>query len=429
MIELKTLTREDRTLVTMSCEPFLLDYTETPAFKEVHEYLLSVVGYRQRKELWVFITACAKALKHGLDGSQFSRRKDNYTEANKIHGKKISYVKSLRVIDKLESDGYISIYNGFYDHDYKLGIKSCFLMDNILIKLFQGINYAKFGAKRPIETLVEIRDGTTKERITELSKLRGIKCERSFVESYNKHIGGFDIRCKGKKVCAVYKRVYSDDLFHAGRWYTQGSFQTAPVYLRPRITIDGYKTTEVDYKQIHPRIIYTLEGISKPRDWEPYQVDTFKVPTDGKDRSKEVRGFLKMGLMCLLYATDIGKACGALYKKLEKDITYNKEERQYTGIYMGKGDYKKLMNSLIERNKEIAHWFFKERLWAVLQNFDSRITAEILKDFMELGKCILPWHDSYVVEVSDRSLLIRSMNEAWESIFKTKNNCYVDVEF
>ena len=65
----------------------------------------------------------------------------------------------------------------------------------------------------------------------------------------------------------------------------------------------------------------------------------------------------------------------------------------------------------------------------MLQHYDSEIASLIIDKFIKLGKCILPWHDSFVVQVSDRDLLIHIMREAWESVLGKRDNCFYDIEF
>lgn len=423
MKNLKDLSIEERTLVTIGCEPFYIGFTQDNKLKPVFNELSQYLPINHKKELWVFITAATNPVKNNLTGSIFSLRKGDYTKANSINGSKISYVKCKRVVEKMDELGFITLYKGFYDHNESTSLKSCFVLEDKLIRLFDKVNIEKVGRPLPVETYVELKDSKTDEIITELSKLRGIKSKRELVKKYNELLRKFDIRCKSYRVCAAYKRVFTDFWDLHGRWYALGSFQTTNSNLRPFITINGVKTTEVDFKQMHPRILMEIDGISKPMSWEPY--DDISDITGGC--KKEARLLSKFAMMCLLNCENINKAKGALRKFIRED-SY-KENRSISSLKIPKGGINEVFRRLTCKNKDIAHWFGKEKLWAILQHYDSEIAAYIIEKFINLGKCILPWHDSFVVQVGDRKLLIDTMREAWKSVLGSNKNCFYDVEF
>ena len=65
----------------------------------------------------------------------------------------------------------------------------------------------------------------------------------------------------GETVDLSYKRVFHDNLKGSGRYYSNNSFRTIKKEHRAEILIDNLPTAELDYSAIHPRILYTLEGI------------------------------------------------------------------------------------------------------------------------------------------------------------------------
>lgn len=423
MINLKDLSVEERTLITIGCEPFYIGFKQDSKLKPVYNKLIKYLPTNHSKELWVFITATINPIKYDLGGSLFSLRKEDYAVANKINNSKISYVRCKRVVEILEKEGYITFYKGFYDHDTSTSLKSCFIIEDKLRLLFNGVNISKIGRPRPLESYIELRDAKTKELITELSKLSGVKSKRELVKAYNDLLLTFDIRCKSFKVSVVYKRVFTDNLSLHGRWYTQGSFQTTESYLRKFITINGVKTTEVDFRQMHPRILMELDGVVKPMSWEPYADIQDVVGGD----NKAARTLSKFAMMCLLNCEKINTAKSALYKIYSDDL--KSTNSLFKNLKLEKGSINIIFNRLIDKNKSISHWFGKEGLWAILQHYDSEIAAYIIDRFVKLGKCILPWHDSFVVAVCDRGLLIDTMREAWEFVLGSRHNCFYDVEF
>ena len=422
MINLEELSVEERTLITIGCEPFYIGFKKDNKLKPIHDHLMNYFPSNHKKEVWVFITSAINPVKKGLTGSLFSLRKENYTSANKINESKISYIKCKRVVETLDELGYITLYKGFYNHQDQVSLKSCYTLGIKLIDLFDKVNLERVGRPRPVSTFIELRDSETGELITELSKLRGIKSKRDLVDKYNKLLSNFDIRCKSFPVCAVYKRVFTDNLNSHGRWYTQSCLQTTRSEFRKYLTINGYKTTEVDFKQMHPRILMEIDKVHKPMSWEPY-TDIKDITGEG-DNTNQSRSLSKLSMMCLLNSDDLKKAKAALWK-----IYSDSKESDFKNLKLKKGSLNKIFERLIDKNKEISHWFGKERLWAILQHYDSEIAAYIIEKFVNLGKCILPWHDSFVVMKEDQNLLIDTMREAWLIVLGSNKNCFYDIEF
>lgn len=418
MKNLKDLSDDDRVLITIGCEPFYIGFKRYPELKSIHKRLMLHFSPNHEKEVWVFINAAVSPVKHCTFGSLFTLSKENYTSANNKNKSNISYVKCKRVVDRLDELGYIDMYVGFYDHYKQVSVKSCFVINDKLRCLFDGVNLKRVVRDVPEHTLVELRDGTTKEQITDLSRLKNIAQKRDLVKKYNDLLKSFDIRCKSVPVCAVYKRVFTDDFNQHGRWYSQSALQTTKSTLRKHISINGVRTTEVDFKQLHPRILYQLDGIHKPFEWEPY-TDISDIVGDDKGKA---RSLSKMAMMCLLNSESLKQAKSALWKIF-------KDNNDFKGMHLGKGNVNKIFERLIEKNTEISHWFGKEKLWAMLQHYDSEIATYTIEVFISHSKCILPWHDSFVVMHHDRDLLINTMKEAWKFVLGNNSNCYYDIEF
>lgn len=426
MKELKELTVEERTLITIGCEPFYISYKQDNKLKFIHTKLMEFFPQNHKKEVWVFITSAINPVKFNLSGSLFSLRKGDYTTANSRHGLGVSYVKCKRVIEKLDEEGFIDLYKGFYDHNTNTSLKSCYIIKQKLLDLFDNVDMVRVGRPRPVETFVELRDPETDELITELSKLRGIKDKRDLVKRYNTLLSTFDIRCKSHPVCAIYKRVFTGDLTRHGRWYSQSCLQTTRSVFRKYITIGGVKTTEVDFRQMHPRILMTLDKVYKPMSWEPY-ADISDITKD-MSYGKESRLLSKFAMMCLLNAKNQRAAKSALFK-IYSDDQSKEGDRMFDNLKLEKGVITEIFKRLIHTNKEISHWFGKKDLWAILQHYDSEIAAYIIEKFTNLGKCILPWHDSFVVCIQDRDLLINTMREAWLHVMGDTRNCFYDIEY
>lgn len=421
---MKHMSEEERTLITISCEPFFLHYKKNNLVKDVFEELSEYTDCKSSKEVWTVVTALCQSYAKGMNGSLFPLNKNSYIKDNKTNPQGISYRKCIRVLNSLEENGYIEVYKGFYDHFKSVSVLSCIRPTSKLDSLFEGKVLKHTITQISDYLLVELRDSKSGELVTSTEKLRGIQGKRSLVKNMNKVLSSYDIRCKSVPVSASYKKVFTDSFELHGRWYSFGGLQTSRSYLRKYITINGVKTTEVDFKQMHPRLLMCLEGTYEGMDYDPYG-DLSEILKCDKDTARK---FSKLALMCLINAESLSKAKSAIFKKYKDDVSSGGDST-FRNIKMEKGTVNKVVDRLCELNKSISHYFGTPKLWAKLQYLDSQIASYIIERFVTLGKCILPWHDSFVVSVHDRDLLIDTMREGWEFVMGTRKNCFYDIEF
>lgn len=422
MLELRYLTEKERINISIQCEPFFLVSKETKQFKCIHQTLLPLVGRKYTKELWLVITAIVKAVKYGNSGTRFSLNKRHYVSANKIHKQKLSLDRTKKVLDVLDKEGYITYYKGFKVND-SFRMTTCLMITERLLQIINVENAKKFGLKRDPLSYIEIKDKDNKKILLSVRDFRGYSTVTKWMEKYNNllarhvvHIPDVDTG-EMVKCSTVYKRIFSGDLESAGRLYAMGSFQVKKSELRKFMTINNKPTTEVDYCNIHPRMLYTLEGIGLKDEWDAYCIPSLKWVCEDK---KALRTFFKGAYLSILFSEDKEEAIKSVLQKANKSNTINIKNKQ---------DAEKVVDEVLYKNKPISHYFFKDRLWAKLQNMDSRLATFIIDRHTKLEKVCLGWHDSFVVLKEGRDFLIESMREAWYSMFGTYMNFKYDIEF
>ncbi|MGO7727943.1 hypothetical protein [Rhizobium leguminosarum] len=181
-------------------------------------------------------------------------------------------------------------------------------------------------------------------------------------------------------------RIYNGGWTRGGRFY--GAFwQNMRSEDRRHILIDGSETVEVDYDQLHARIIYA-EAKKKLRG------DAYDL--EGWDRKVAKRAFF-----IIVNAKNYVDAKGAVAELLiEKELD------------------PKLSSKLIEAMKAKHHEvreFFHSGCGLRLQNLDAKMAEYVLRA-MTVRKRIpcLPIHDSFIVPATATTTLIRTMKEAYE---------------
>lgn len=420
MKEIKDLSTTDKLLLSSGCEPFFICYKKNPKYNIIYNQLVTYFSKKYEKELWTFITSCSKALRYGSDRSQISLDKNNFTTANKLQEQSISYKKFKEVIVKLDELGIITLYKGYYKHEEDR-FRSFFVMSDYLLDLFKGIEH--HGLKRDYSSFVEVKrdDGS----VIVKNNIRGLKAVREQVIQYNNHMASYKIDVSGSKPLPIFKRVFFNTLEDGGRWYSQNSLQTIKSNNRELLTIDSQPCTEWDYSSTHPRLCAEMLGVTLPTNFDPYDVVVDGISGD----RKEVRDLLKVCVMCMLFNSNRKSCISAVIDKVRLDRSKPEEDQDFSTINFSEGAYANVVDTLYTHNTVISEFFYQKDLWKLLQNKDSQICTYILMKFVELGKPILPYHDSFVVWEDDSFLLKDLMYEAWHSIMGSNNNCKVDKKW
>jgi hypothetical protein len=359
---------------------------------------------RLSKEIWVILSACSKALSRESNIFSISLNRNHVVLANKYHGKGINRDRLSFALKWCIDNGFLIFYKG-----YKSQI-SCYELTDKMLERFSTKSLGKM-VIRPKEDLVVVKND--KKEIIQ-SKISGITSSRSLVKKYNTFLDKQDIRLNNIKCSPEYKRIFNNNLNCGGRWYTFGGFQSLPSENRRFITINSNQTTEVDFKSIHPNILYTLEGIDKGSTFDPYSLSGLCL----EGSPQQIRALAKGSLLRLMNSKTVGLAYNSvrLYCS-EIKFPYNK------------GLEKQVIDELINNNAEIKDYLLSEDIWKELQYLDSSITESIIKSFLDEDKVILPWHDSYVVCQQEQEFLIEVMKSSWKEVLGTDINFKYKVEF
>jgi hypothetical protein len=176
-----------------------------------------------------------------------------------------------------------------------------------------------------------------------------------------------------------------------GRFYG-GWWEGIPEEYRELIVINGSTVAELDFKAIHPHILYCLEGATLPND-DPYKLA-------GYPDTAAMRKLIKRFLLMIVNAKDAKGAKGALREAFRKD----KRKARRLGlpapeppVALTDKSLDPMVPLLRERHRPIQHQFFSS-MGNKLMYYDSQIAEAVLLHFAYKGIPVLPVHDSFVVE-------------------------------
>jgi hypothetical protein len=186
-------------------------------------------------------------------------------------------------------------------------------------------------------------------------------------------------------------RVFNGGLTYGGRYYG-GWWQGVKSEDRQYFLLNGERTEEIDYSQIHPRIIYIEAGVELVG-------DAYDIP--GQDR-----GLCKAVFNILINAATYGSALGAVAKEMNGD---------FRGA-------EALIEAIKERHRDVE-CYFHSGVGIRLQGLDARMAEIVLSEMtIKRGIPVLPVHDSFIVPESHRETLVQVMKDAFERVLGKVSN-------
>ena len=220
------------------------------------------------------------------------------------------------------------------------------------------------------------------------------------INKINKNNRAADIRnSKGKRlpIGNGYKVFNNGCLSEGGRFY-EPIYQSLSTVERQLLTINGEAVVEEDFKNLHPQILYDINGANLDFDAYHLQGDSFNYID-----SRRLRKLVKVAFNILLNASTKRAAEGAIRKEA-KNILSAKEAKRL------------VVSDLVEHvkttHKPIDHCFHKG-FGITLQCIDSMIAESVLEFFADHTEPCLCVHDSFIVRESKRADLRKAMDIAY----------------
>ena len=201
----------------------------------------------------------------------------------------------------------------------------------------------------------------------------------------------------------VLVRIFTNNSFeNSGRFY-RGWWQNIPSEYRKFITLDSKVTTEFDYSQLNPNMIYDRHNLELGSD-------------DAYDRVLEGR-----------HRDTVKQAFNAMIQS-STPLTQKPDKLNLSNIDMS---WKDLRDSILRAHKPIEHLFFKG-IGNRLQFEDSCIAESIMLHFANMDAPALPVHDSFIMHHSFGSygeleeVMRRAYYERFNTDIKVKKEMVVE---
>ena len=312
-------------------------------------------------------------------------------------GSKIGYKNVKKIVDKLISEKLIVIK---YGSEYA-GKVSRIKPSSKLSKEFDEIGFRWRHYKPTKDDNIIIRSEDKKSNIP-LPNNEQIKEQQNKLHKYNqllsKHCIALDlddiqlkkieveIKQQQKRnliIEPIYslnfsrvhlRRIYSKRKTNLGGRFYGGWWQSLPSIYRPHITIDDYKTVEVDYSTMSLRLLYAREGKKIPLSRDMYDLGL----KGSGEYLKTARKLIKVFINAILNDSKGNFRLNAAdYKKLK--LTH------------------KELTELVNKHHQPIKHHFGTGVGLELMYLDSILAERLMEWFTYNNVILLPIHDSFII--------------------------------
>lgn len=339
------------------------------------------------------LLACSKR-KHRLF---YSRQKNK--KAKTIYNKRgVSNYDIMKAIDELEALGYLvnHVAPRQYDVEEKMSswieptamFVSEFITDTeLLIKADNAFIAAwmpvimKDEDKNPVDFRA---DENTWAISKVINRLNDVNNDHVFVDH------------EGVEFTNLYSRIFNNSNFEQGGRFFKAAvlnIENKQSKNRLRILIDNCPVVEVDYTSLHLFIMAEKLGIANSLGDDPYALV--------KDIDRNV---VKLAVNTMFNCTSRTQAVKSLNEDLRK-LQYKK--------HSGATVVSAVLNAFPDFKDEFCN---PKCSGLTLQNLDSWMTHYVANVMSTLNKPFLPVHDSGIVKVEDKDLLISLMCDAYKNV-------------
>ena len=237
------------------------------------------------------------------------------------------------------------------------------------------------------------------------------------IKSYNSRLESHQFKLNGELLAPVIlslTRIFNDGSFNrGGRYYS--TFQGFKSQLRLFLTIDNEPVIEVDYKGLHPSLLYQRAGLQEPLK-DAYTIDGYP------------RKLVKKAFNILINRKKPAPATNSLIFYLNKNTQQYVDDKYPTAPTVDKAYCLALEQAIRDHHKSIEH-FFCTGVGLELQNHDSLLCSSVFDYFLvKTDSIVLAVHDSFIVKQSDIPHLAEAIRYAEMTVAKQLNTAYREPE-
>ena len=401
-----------------------------------------IVGLKGRAvtEASVVMSNIIQTVNNGFDGMLLSSDNRTYLYGTIINGirlnNKCGYATTMKVFTSLQDCGYVVWSKGYRISKNKRRNGSVVFSD-ILVEIVKSHCEKEAIVKEENLNVVQITDGATNS-IREAK--RGEKVILNSIirdmQNYNDFLFKQEVSFRdGVELSAWLCRIFKDNLKTHGRLYNiyqKVNYQTLSQLERKTIVINSSSTVELDYKSLHPSLLYDTElEVFDGDDMYVPDIDlnlVFGLYDEGvkPNYTKILRSLGKQAMLRILNTKSKSACIASLAKLLREDQELDEPFRQFPDVLEYEHEVAvALVGAMEELHHKVNHLFYKESS-LTLMFYDSDIIMLVLKKCMDKGIVALPLHDSVCVPEDNKEEVINIMRESYLTYIGEDKHCVVE---
>jgi len=356
----------------------------------------------------------------------YSRDRGYYKKSKKYNPNGISFRPLISLVDNLKEHGWIKHIKGRYKKEIKKGKRSRMCPSNKLIQAFKDYEVTTKHLYAKQMDCIRLKD--TKKKFKEYEDNSVTRSMRTKLHAYNNLLHRTNIKLtRNKKVSNYleikptnfnnkeYYRIFNDGSFELGGRFYGPWWVNLSKDIRKYITINNSKTVELDYSSLNIHLLYSEEGLNY------YDLnDNTADPYTLKGVNKDDRDINKLIITIALNITDKSKFVYAVKGGIEgdNDKNYSLGNKKILKVPNAKEIWRRI-RLFEEENNPIKHHLFTG-VGKRLQFKDSCIAESIIESMVNNNIPILAIHDSFIVQLRNKSNLYKSMDHIFRN-FKLKS--------
>ena len=360
------------------------------------------------RELW------RKSLSYPPRESSIHLRRGYYSELQRYRDENLTYRQVKAAFDGMVDCRMIEVTTaGFYRRDMGSGELTRFIPTDRLLEKFESLEghpafQLKSDTSGDIIILRNKIDGSKQDiNYDDTPKTEGFRSNLTKInDCFVKHWA--DLRIEDTEVAKLSERITQDpdkqpiDLskrtltriftngsFEEGGRFYRGWWQNVPSEYRKFITIDESVTTEYDFSQLSPHMLYFAYN------HELGEVDAYDRVLDGEHR-------------------DVVKQAFNAMVQSSSPLNQKPDKINMDGLEM---DWRELRQRILDAHKPIQDLFFTG-IGNKLQFKDSCVAESVMLQFAEQSQVALPIHDSFVMREGFAGDLEEAMRRAFYDEFQ-----------
>ena len=361
------------------------------------------------QELW------RNSLSSPLNESSINLRSGYYSELPRYRDAKLTYRQVKTAFDGMTDARLIEITTaGYYLREAGRGGLTKFIATDNLLERFESIQgHPAFVLKPDLdaETIIlrKKMDGKNVDiDYEDTPKTERLRSDlKTINECFLKHWA--DLRIKDTEVTKLAEcikqddnkepvdlsrrtltRIFTNGSFEEGGRFYRGWWQNVPSEYRKYITINEAVTTEYDFSQLSPHMLYFAYN------YEMGNEDAYDRVLDGQHR-------------------DVVKQAFNAMVQASTQLNHKPDKINLDGLEM---DWRELRQRVLEAHKPIQNLFFTG-IGNKLQFKDGCIAESVMLQFADQNQVALPIHDSFIMRQGYAGDLEEAMRRAFYDEFQS----------